>query len=241
MIVHYATGTDELSSEEEPQSQADMAFTVIRADIINGNLAPGARLRLEELRGKYDIGFGPIRESLMRLQSEGFVVLEQRKGFRVASASLNHLLDVTRVRIELECLSLKWSIDHGDLGWEARIVASFHRLSKQQKHVPPHSMSINEQWIKEHREFHAALVAGCDSPTLSTIRDWLFDQAVRYVSLSAKSVEKEQDVRVDSREHEEIMQATLDRNTKLACNLMTSHIERTMQKVAAFYERMDTR
>ena len=46
----------------------------------------------------------------MRLEAEGFVALEQNKGFRVAEVSAEHLHDLQRTRIEIESVALRWAI-----------------------------------------------------------------------------------------------------------------------------------
>ena len=108
-------------------------FRRIRADIINCRLMPNERLRVEALRERYSVGGSPIREALMRLEAEGLVELEQNKGFRVSSVSPEQLIDVMRVRREIEALALRWSIEKGDVEWEANLLGAFHRLSRQSK------------------------------------------------------------------------------------------------------------
>ena len=201
-------------------------FNRLRADIVGCRLMPNERLRVEALRERYGVGGSPIREALMRLQAEGLVELEQHKGFRVSSVSRDRLRDLMQTRIEIEGLALRWSIERGGVEWEAELLAAFHRLSHQRK-VPPGS-GIDLDWSKEHRAFHAALVAACGSPTLQNIRESLFDQTARYVALSILS---KSPPRNDTAEHEQIMRAALSRNATRALELDREHIERTMQKV----------
>ena len=165
----------------------------------------------------------------MRLEAEGLVRLEQNKGFRVSGVSQEQLLDLMRSRIEIEGVALRWSIEHGGVEWEAELVAAFHRLSRMSKHAEPGSAAINPDWSRQHRAFHAALVAACGSPTMLSIREGLFDQAERYVALSilSKSVPRN-----DGAEHEQIMRAVLARQVERALELNRDHIERTTQKVA---------
>jgi DNA-binding GntR family transcriptional regulator len=188
---------------------------------------PNERLRVEALRARYAAGGSPVREALMRLEAEGLVVLEQNKGFRVCDVSRERLRDLMLTRIEIEGIALRWSIERGGVEWEAELLAAFHRLSRQRKVAD--GSGINPAWSREHRTFHAALVAGSGSPTLAAIRDGLFDQAERYVALSimSKSVPRN-----DTAEHEQIMRAALSRNVARAVALNGEHIERTMQKAA---------
>ena len=71
----------------ESQTLGGIALDVLRADILRCRLRPDTRLRLEELRERYGMSISPLREALMRLQSEGLVTLEENKGFRVSPVS----------------------------------------------------------------------------------------------------------------------------------------------------------
>jgi DNA-binding GntR family transcriptional regulator len=201
----------------------------IRADIVACRLAPNERLRVEALRARYGVGGSPIREALMRLEAEGLVTLEQNKGFRVAPVSREQLLDLMRTRTEIEAIALRWSIEQGGVAWEADLLAAFHRLSRQKKTERGSGIAISAAWLKEHRAFHSALVAACGSPKLMSIREGLFDQAERYASLSIMSRFPS---RNDIGEHEQIMRAALARQVVRATQMLSTHFERTTERVA---------
>ena len=220
-------------TESEAQTLHARVLTQLRADILDCQLLPNERLRLEALRERYQVGWSPIREALMRLEAEGLVQLEQNKGFRVASVSRDSLLDLMRSRIELESIALRWSLANGGVEWEANLVAAFHRLSRHSKLRRAQSGVISPEWSGEHRAFHSALVAACDSPTMLSIRESLFEKAERYVALSIMS---KSSPRNDVAEHEQIMQAALARNVNRALTLNREHIERTLNKVAKSLE-----
>jgi GntR family transcriptional regulator, carbon starvation induced regulator len=206
-------------------------FRQLRADIVACRLAPNERLRVEALRGRYGVGGSPIREALMRLEAEGLVTLEQNKGFRVSPVSKEHLTDLMKTRIEIECVALRWSIEKGGVTWEANLVAAFNRLVHLKKVERSTGVNVNSDWVKEHRNFHTALVAGCGSPRLMAIRDNLFAQAERYFALSIVS---KVSARNDKSEHEQIMRAALARNAPRATQLLADHIDRTTERVAKF-------
>jgi GntR family transcriptional regulator, carbon starvation induced regulator len=212
---------------KEPTVNAAV-FRQLHDDIVSCRLRPDERLRTESLRELYQVGVSPIREALMRLDSEGLVVLEQNKGFRVAPVSHDHLQDVTRVRIEVERIALRWAIEKGDVRWEADLVASFHRLSHLKKFNRAQA-DVNSEWAKEHRAFHDALVSACASPELLGIYANLFAQFERYVALSIMSKAAP---RNDVDEHEQIMKAAVSRNANRAIQFLTEHIERTRTRVA---------
>lgn len=126
------TSVQQRDNAIEPTINAAV-FRRLRADIVACRLAPNERLRVEALRGRYGVGGSPIREALMRLEAEGLVTLEQNKGFRVSPVSTEHLIDLMKTRIEIECIAVRWSIEKGGVAWEADLVAAFHRLAHVKK------------------------------------------------------------------------------------------------------------
>jgi GntR family transcriptional regulator, carbon starvation induced regulator len=200
----------------------------IRADIVSCRLMPGERLTLEALRERYRVGWSPIREALMRLEADGLVAFQQNKGFRVAAVSREMLADLMRSRIEIEATTLRWSIQNGSVAWEAELLAAFHRLSRLSKLKRSASGNISPEWAAEHRTFHRALAAACGSATMLAIQQSLFERAERYVALSIISKAAP---RNEVGEHEQIMEAALQRNVNRAVTLNREHIERTMSKV----------
>jgi GntR family transcriptional regulator, carbon starvation induced regulator len=219
-----------LATSDAAQTLNASALTQLRADIIACRLMPNARLRVEALRERYHMGTSPIREALMRLEAEGLVELEQNKGFRVSEVSLGNLTDLMRTRIEIEGIALRWSLENGGVDWEANLLGTFHRLSRQQKVDPSDPDVISDDWSKEHADFHTALVSACGAPTLLSIRSRLFEQAERYVALSIMS---NGPLRDDVTEHKQLMRAALNRDVEKTLDLNRAHIRRTLDKVAA--------
>jgi GntR family transcriptional regulator, carbon starvation induced regulator len=209
------------------------ALSRLRADIIACRLMPNERLRFEALRERYGMGVSPLREALMRLEAEGLVELEQNKGFRVSEVSRENLLDLMQTRIEIESIALRKSLEKGGVEWEANLLGAYHRLSRQTKIDPSRPESINEAWSREHAGFHAALVSASESPTLTSIRERLFEQAERYVSLSIMS---NAPLRDDVGEHKQLMRAALNRDVDKTIEFNRLHIIRTLDKVAASLE-----
>src|SRR5947209_7886569 len=81
----------ETATPDRANSLTRSAYLQLRADLLSGRYRPGEKLRAEELRRRFNIGSSPIREALNRLLAEGFVTLEEQKGFRVAPVSSEEL------------------------------------------------------------------------------------------------------------------------------------------------------
>jgi DNA-binding GntR family transcriptional regulator len=187
-------------------------------------ILPGSRLKIQELCTRLSVSLGAIREALSRLTSEGLVVAEPQRGFRAAPISPEDLSDLTRVRIEIEALCLRRAIALGDVDWEARLVAAFHRLSRTPERAPSDPVRSNDEWAAAHAAFHLALVEGCGSPWLLRLHSQLYDQSERYRRLSVSLARQARKI---GDEHQAIMDATLGRDADKAVALVTAHMTET--------------
>jgi DNA-binding GntR family transcriptional regulator len=212
------TGSGLYAPDAQSSTLAGEVFARLKADIISSRLAPGTKLRLEELRQAYGVGFSPLREALSRLTENRLVIAVGHRGFRVPEASAEDIMDVALVRKQMEGFALRLAIRYGDDLWEARATDAgekFAMLQSSGKNFPEHV------WESRHREFHYALIAACQSPCLLHLFGVLSDQFDRYRRLSAKS-------RLPNAPrwliHKEILAATLARNADKAVKLLEDHI-----------------
>jgi len=140
------------------------AYELLRADILSCRLPPGSKLKIQEtvhpLRGRPR----RHREALSRLTSEGLVIAEPQRGFKAAPISPEDLTDLTKVRIEIDSLCLRKAIENGDVAWESRLVAAFHRLSRTPERVAGDPTRSSEEWAEAHAGFHTALVERLRQP-----------------------------------------------------------------------------
>lgn len=207
-------------------TQAETVRHLIRAEILDGRLPPGAKLNIKSLEGRLDVSLGAIREALSRLSAEGMVTAEAHRGYRVSTISAEELLDLTRTRIEIESLCLGKAISHGDVEWETRIVGAAHRMERLQNSPSDPEARVSDDWNQAHGEFHEALVSACPSAWLHRMRKLLYEQSERYRRLSVPLDTDQRDVRD---EHRRIMQAVLQRDTETALQELERHLLATTQ------------
>ena len=164
------------------------AYAAIRQAIRTGAVKPGDRLRFADLQALCGMSVTPVREALARLTAEGFTVLDDHRGYSVASLSLEELRDVTAARQLCEGEALRLSVLQGDADWEGRVIAAHHlmaRIPQAREDIPS---AMREDWEARHAAFHAALISACGSPILLEICDKLFSRADRYRRLSVSLV-----------------------------------------------------
>lgn len=195
----------------------------LRQDVLAGRLPSGERLPAAEVARRHGVSLTVVREALVALVGQGLVVNEPQAGFAVTSLSVEDLLDLTAVRVEIEALALRGAVRSGDLAWEAAAVAAHHVLVSLPMTTADGVMS--EVWTRAHAGFHEALAAGCCSPTLLGVRRRLYDRAELYRWWSIEPGRAQgRDVAC---EHRELLEAMLSRDADLAVDRITRHIETT--------------
>jgi DNA-binding GntR family transcriptional regulator len=219
-----ASGTLAIA-DENPRTQSSRAYLRLKREILFGRFRPNDKLKIVELAEAFEVSAGAMREALSRLIPEGLVVSRDQRGFIVAPLSLDDLDDLTQVRIDIEELALRRSLARGDSDWEALVLAAAHRLRRTSKFAD--SGEIEFGWVELHDRFHSALVAACGSPQLLSIRAHLQQQTERYRFITAyKGIGREFE-----REHQEIVDAALDRDADKLVTLTRAHFRSTSDLV----------
>ncbi|UFN47166.1 FCD domain-containing protein [Roseomonas sp. OT10] len=202
----------------------------LREDILAGRLPPGRKLKLRDLVESYGAGPSPMREALSKLAAEGLAERLEHRGFRVAEAAPCQLAGLIRSRVLTECAALRDAIAHGGGAWEEELLVAEHRLKRVARSLDPHRFVANPEWEACHRDFHRALLAGCEAPPLLAFCDRLREEAQRYRALANTVAYPERDV---AAEHAAIARAALERDVQRATALLAEHYERTGAFVGA--------
>jgi len=80
----------------------ELAYLQVKQYILEGSLGEGSRLTEELLAGQLGISKSPVREALNRLESDGLVSIEPRRGTYVRKFSLKEACDLYSLRELLE-------------------------------------------------------------------------------------------------------------------------------------------
>ncbi|MEU0508014.1 MULTISPECIES: GntR family transcriptional regulator [Amycolatopsis] len=206
-------------------TRADVVLAQIRADILNGRLTPGSRLGFNGLGERYAVSTGVLREVLPRLVEQGLATSEAQLGFRVIDVSVERLSQLTEARVAIDTLVTRQAVTHGDIAWEANVVAKHHALARISAEAS--AADISEDWLAAHEAFHVAILEGCENA-------YLVDTAARLRSISEvyrcwSWPEQNRTHRDIAREHREIMEAAIARDADLAAQLTEAHIRRTTE------------
>ena len=207
-------------SLEPGRSRTGRIYGRLRDDIIQGKLSPGSKLKIEDLKARYETGATPLREALSLLTTDGLVERLEQRGFRVAEASAREFEELLAIRCWIEERALRLAIRLGDRSWEESIVLARYRLTSTPRVSPDVNYPESADWERAHKDFHLSLVAACGSTTLLRLCNQLYDENNRYRYIARLSNNERPDV---LKEHEAIADAVLARDADLAVRLIIDH------------------
>jgi len=141
-----------------------MVVKQLRDAIVQGELAPGARLLEEELSQRFEVSRGPVREALRQLEQEGLVASFPYRGSEVLGVSeeeVHQVLIPIRLSIEQFCFpramrrmdrsaidalgevieDMRRGADDGDLRRVVETDIRFHQLVLENAGLP-HALQI---------------------------------------------------------------------------------------------------
>lgn len=211
----------------------------IRRDIMEGRLPPSSRLKMEDLKVRFDAGFSPIREALSKLVGEGLVEFEANRGFRVTPMTRDDLEDIAAARRAVEVEALRLSMLNGDDRWEAGVVSAMHFYRLRSATAFDGRQNLTA-WEEAHDALHAAMIGACGSPRLLQFQRQLQDQHLRYRRLIVVP-EVSADAHVE--EHERLVSVVLSRDVQGALDHVARHLMITVDALqnAKFWERKEAR
>ncbi|MDR3455544.1 MAG: FCD domain-containing protein [Rhodoferax sp.] len=213
------------------RSLIEATFQRLRADIVEGRLAAGSRLAIEDLKSRYEVSGGTVREALSLLVANNLVQTQAQRGFHVTPMSLDDMRDLAATRIALECEALRQSVLNGDAEWEARVVSSYHRLSLLDERTMRDPVHLFNQWERVNRDFHEALISACSSAWTRRFLSILYLQMERYRRLTAMHNPPARNVH---EEHQALRDSALARDAERCTALLRAHIESSILVVRQF-------
>lgn len=186
----------------------------IKEDILKNQLPRGVPLRQANLSTRYGVSRIPIRDALLSLKSEGWLVPNGKAGVMVPDLNWKEAEDLYLMRAELECLLFSKAFDCIS---EEHLIEAKYFLAELNKENLTLVYKGELNWL-----FHQILYKAAERPTLQRVVEGLNKQAVRYLGFQYGPLgyrTRSQD------QHEELLSLIKlkDKNAALIC--LRQHIE----------------
>jgi DNA-binding GntR family transcriptional regulator len=205
-------------------SLADEVYQRLKQDLADFVLVPGDRFTENEVSERLDVSRTPVRQALLRLQSEGHVEVFFRSGWRVLPIDfakfdqlydLRLLLETTAVRricedyaqvdrVQLEALSAIWLVPAARRSTDANAVA---------------------QWDED---FHCSLVSAAGNAEMARVHH---DVTERIRIIRRLDFTKQPRIDLTYEEHAKILRALKAKRAEQAVMLLSAHIMSSQAEV----------
>lgn len=194
----------------------DEVAAYVRELIFSGQVRPGDFLRMEPIAQAVGVSNTPVREGLLALASEGFVRLEPRRGFVVASFTPQDVRDIFWVQAqiagELAARAAKL-ITREQLATLDDINADFHQAVAEGR---------TERVIDLGHQFHVVVNRSADSQRLSRMLEAVVNQLPRefYSTIEGRVAEGDAC-------HPKLVEALRKRQVRNSRTIMSDHMMRS--------------
>jgi DNA-binding GntR family transcriptional regulator len=123
-----------LRSSTPPPAARDLgqeAYARVRDQIRDGSLAPGIRLTETDLAARLGVSRTPIRQAIARLEAEGLVTHEPRRGLTVSRPDHHQVVELYVMREVLEGAAARFAAQHAS---ETEIAAMAELVAQEPEH-----------------------------------------------------------------------------------------------------------
>lgn len=212
-------------SPQDSRTLSERVFEQLQDDIVRGVLRPGVRLGEAELARRYGVSRGPLREAIRRLESRKLLQREPHVGARVASLTLDDLVEIYRVREALEGMAARLAAQY----MTAEEVSGLHQVLSQHEQ----QQDIKEDTAYFQREgdldFHYRIIQGSHNKTLADLLIGEIYHLVRMYRYQFSAVANRPQKALA--EHRRIVEAIEAGDGDLAEMLMRRHIGRARENI----------
>jgi DNA-binding GntR family transcriptional regulator len=199
-------------------SLRDQVRRSLEAAMVAGELKPGELYSAPALGERFGVSATPVREAMLDLAKDGFVVAERNRGFRVVEMSEADLDEISQIRLLLEVPS---TVQVAKI-IEPAVLEELAAIADKIVSAAAEGDLID--YLDSDRRFHVLLISQLGNNRLTD----LVDRMRRQTRLFGLVALAESGVLVSSaQEHRELIKAMRARDTTATKSLINRHIKHT--------------
>ena len=200
----------------------EIVYEELKMQILTGKIVPGTRLMEVELAADMGVSRTPIREAIRKLEKEGLVTIEPRRGAYASQISVKDMVDILEVRQDMEGL--------------AAYFASSRMTEEQMADLKRTSDSYNravaegemDSMIAYDTRFHRIIVESCNNNILVHMIEQLQELVLRFRYIYYDDFRRAENM---PEEHRQILEAIRDGRAEDARAAADIHIDRLKEMV----------
>lgn len=193
------------------------AYDFVRDQIINLGLKPGEYVTDAQIAGQLKISRTPVREAFQRLEKEGLLVNEARKGWQVYSLTLEDIYEIFELKSAIEGMMVRKAADCSDEVLRRDLSEALNYMKQAAE------ANEREEWLQADIHLHNTLLLMADNVRAERIIANLNDQWHR-LRLGYDAVQGRTTKSI--REHEAFVTSVLAGEADTAEQHMRAHLAR---------------
>ena len=152
----------------------EMVYEKLKMQILTGAIVPGTRMMEVELAKEIGVSRTPIREAIRKLEKEGLVTIEPRRGAYASQISTKDMVEILEVRQNMEGLAAFFAASRMDPDQmtELKEVSARYNEAVQSGNM--------EDMIKHDTRFHRIIVESCNNKILVQMIEQLQELVLRF-------------------------------------------------------------
>lgn len=200
----------------------EMVYEELKMQILTGAIVPGTRMMEVELAQEMGVSRTPIREAIRKLEKEGLVTIEPRRGAYASQISTSDMVEILEVRQNMEGL--------------AAFFAASRMQPEKMEELKEASSKYNdavtsgdiENMIKYDTKFHRIIVESCNNKILLQMIEQLQELVLRFRYIYYDNFKRAEHM---PEEHAMIMNTIASKDAEAAREAADVHIDRLKELI----------
>lgn len=220
VFLYIVSDDGGMNMEQMPKTRTEWVYEQLKESILMGKLAPGERLVVDQLAREMGTSPIPVRETLRRLEAEGWIESKPFVGARVCDVKMEELEELFTIRLALEPVLARRCVKHVT----PEILKELERLYQEmntciEKNNPNEYSRLNYAFhrtlydVSPWRELHRMVTTAWEKSARSR---WIFLH-------TPQAMKESQD------EHRQMIQSIHDRNEEEMERWVRKQKERAFQ------------
>lgn len=218
-MQHFANSIRmNLAPIEKPETLKMTARRAIKNLLVSGQLEKGSLYSANTFADILGVSRTPVREALLELSAEGYLIAHDGKGFRVKEPSVKEIQDFFETRMLIELYVLKRVVAQLPAEVVKRLRAHHRRMEESLAN------GENVAFISADESFHLELIQSHDNHHLLAVMNNIRD---RISIIGHEAIMREGRASQVIKEHQAILEAIEARDAARAVAAMRVHLQAT--------------
>lgn len=205
------------------------AYERILTAIINSELKPGDTITENQLAQRFGYGRTPVREAIMRLENEGFIVSVERKK-RIYILFPHDIDEIFTLKQSIESMTALHATQKATPEDKKELEMLLEEMRSLENNDNEKHDAYVKRWLELDGEFHGLLFRIAGNARAAAVVDNL---NLQFLRINLGMLVLEERVEKAIREHVEIGEAILNGKKQDAAQLMHDHLENVKQTIIA--------